>query len=524
MQGSNSLKKELSFFDLIIIGVVGAIGTGILFSTAGMTGIAGPGSILAWLIGGIFYLFIGLTYVELSTLYPEAGGPSRYSLYTHGRMTNLINAFSDLLWYIFIPPIEALAVVEGISVFVKGLILANGLPTVPGAVLGVMLMLVFIPFNYFGVKAFGRSTVAIGIVKLVLYLAVAIGLVFVFFNYKNLTAYHGFIPLGSSSVFLAIPLAMFAFGGIRVLPDYAEEAANKKKLPKAIIVVVIGQLLIYLLYDFVFVTGIDWHRLGIKTAGNWPAVGQIVGNPFIAMANSYNVSWLLTLTLIIGIIGPFVVGYIYLGGGSRVLYAMGRSGIASASVKGLHETYSIPYVSLLALAVVGAIVTFVAAPLPSIYGLITDSVVAGYIGFSANPIAMTVSRRQGVTRSRIPFGGIVSPIAFVAASLIVYWSGWLYVSYSVLLLLIGVVLFAVVFKVKENIMNSLWYMAYIAWLLVMTYIGSTGALNILNFYQSSFVVVIVSIAVFYPWGVMSGLSKKFDTPKYTSEASGSSNQ
>lgn len=73
MQGSTSLRKELSFFDLIIIGVVGAIGTGILFSTAGMTSIAGPGSILAWLIGGIFYLFIGLTYVELSTLYPEAG-------------------------------------------------------------------------------------------------------------------------------------------------------------------------------------------------------------------------------------------------------------------------------------------------------------------------------------------------------------------------------------------------------------------------------------------------------------------
>ncbi len=444
-------------------------------------------------------------------------------------MTNLINAFSDLLWYIFIPPIEALAVVEGISVFVKGLLLPSGDPTLLGAMLGVMLMLVFIPFNYFGVKAFGRSTVAIGIVKLVLYLAVAISLVFVFFDARNLTAYHGFLPLGLPGVFLAIPLAMFAFGGIRVLPDYAEEAANRKKLPKAIILVVIGQLLIYLLYDFVFVTGINWGSLGIKTKGNWAAVGQIVGNPFIAMANSYHAGWLLTLTLIIGIIGPFVVGYIYLGGGSRVLFAMGRSGIASRSVKGIHHTYSIPYVSLFALAVVGAIVTFVAAPLPNIYGLITDSVVAGYIGFSANPVAMTVSRRQGVTTSRIPLGGAVAPVAFIAASLIVYWSGWLYVSYSVLLLLIGVVIFAIAYKVKENVVNSLWYMAYIAWLLVMTYIGSTGAPDVLhlhlttllNFYQSSLVVVVVSLLVFYPWGVLSGLSRKFDVPQYTTDALGS---
>ncbi|MBX8634170.1 MAG: APC family permease [Candidatus Thermoplasmatota archaeon] len=516
MQGDRYLKKELSFFDLVIIGVVGAIGTGILFSTAGMTGIAGPGSILAWLIGGIFYLFIGLTYVELSSLYPEAGGPSRYSLYTHGRMTNLINAFSDLLWYIFIPPVEALAVVEGLSAFVKGLIV-KGLPTFGGAALGVALMLVFIPFNYFGVKAFGRSTVAIGIVKLVLYLAVAFGLVFVFFDSGNLTSYHGFIPFGMSGVFLAIPLAMFAFGGIRVLPDYAEETKSRKKLPAAIVIVVIGQLLIYLLYDFVFVTGINWSKLGL-VSGNWASVGAISGNPFIAIADSYNVGWLLILTLIIGIIGPFVVGYIYLGGGSRVLFAMGRSGVASRSMKGLSETYSIPYVSLIALAIVGAVVAFVAAPLPNIYGLITDSVVAGYIGFSANPVAMTVSRRQGMTKEMLPLGSVIAPVAFVAASLIVYWSGWLYVSYSVLLLLIGVVVFAIAFRVRENIMNSLWYIAYIAFLLAMTYIGSTGALSILNFYQSSLVVVIVSVAIFYPWGVLSGLSSKFDTPKYTSEA------
>ncbi|MEM0271714.1 MAG: hypothetical protein QW514_04115 [Thermoprotei archaeon] len=56
------LKKELSFIQLVVIGVAGAVGTGILFSSAAMTGLAGPGSVLAWLLGGIFYTFIGLTY------------------------------------------------------------------------------------------------------------------------------------------------------------------------------------------------------------------------------------------------------------------------------------------------------------------------------------------------------------------------------------------------------------------------------------------------------------------------------
>ena len=93
-KGPTSLKKELSFLDLIIIGVVGAVGTGILFSVLAMTSTAGPGSWLGWLIGGIFYLFIGLTYAELVTTHPEAGGPSRYALYTHGWFTNTINSLA----------------------------------------------------------------------------------------------------------------------------------------------------------------------------------------------------------------------------------------------------------------------------------------------------------------------------------------------------------------------------------------------------------------------------------------------
>jgi len=103
----NGLRKELSITNLVIIGIVGAVGTGVLFSNAAMTADAGPGVILAWIIGFVMYLPLTLTYVETAFAYPEAGGPSRYSVYTHGRATNIINAFANLIWYLFIPPIEA---------------------------------------------------------------------------------------------------------------------------------------------------------------------------------------------------------------------------------------------------------------------------------------------------------------------------------------------------------------------------------------------------------------------------------
>ncbi len=518
------LKKELSFADLVILGIVGAVGTGVLFSSAAMTGIAGPASVLSWLLGGIFYLFIGLTYVELSATYPEAGGPSRYALYTHGWFTNLINSFADLIWYLFIAPIEAFAIVYGLTIFYPSLVTASGFPTLAGAALAVLLLLIMIPFNYFGTKAFGKSTFYIGIVKLIFYLAVAFGLAAVVFHAVNFSIYGGVAPFGAAGIFAATPFAMFAFGGIRVLPDYAEEAKNYKRLPLAIVIVVVGQLLIYLLFDLVFVGGIDWAKLGI-TPGNWAAVSSISGNPFITMSHDYNAGFLLVLTLIVGVIGPFVVGYIYLGGGSRIIYAMSRTQIMPRITKFLHKRFVIPYWAIIIMAAVGAFLAFLAAPLPNIYTLIEDAVVAGYLGFSVNPVALVVSRRQGETRWRMPGGYVIAPIGFASAALIIFWSGWITVYYAVLILLGAVILFGLILPAVrgtwkrdlKNFPNSLWYIFYIAFLLFMTYIGSDGALNLISFYDATAITVVVSLAVFFPLGIISGLKKKLEVPEYRAD-------
>jgi len=499
-----SLRKELNLINLILIGISGAVGTGVLFSSAGMAAVAGPAIVISWLLGGIFYLFIGLTYVQLGTNFPEAGGPSRYPLYSHGRVTNMINAFSDLIWYLFIPPIEALAVVEGLNYFTTGynivLINSSGAPTTLGALLGVSFMLLFIPFNYFSVKFFGKSTTAFGTIKMILYLAVLFGFLIYLFHYQNFTAYGGFSPFGFAGIFSAIPLAMFAFGGIRVIPDYAEETKDHKVLGKAILYTVLGQTTIYVAFAIAFIASLDWSGLGISI-GNWGALSNLAGNPFIDIAGTQRVYSLLVLTAIIGIIGPFVTGYIYQGGGIRVLFSMSRSNYVSDKIQELNK-YSVPLWSLIVFVIIGAIVAYIAAPLPTIYNLISDSVVAGYIGFSANPVAMQSLISKGKIKSVIPFSSIVSVLAFIFASLIIYWSGWPSVPYAVLLLAIASTVFSVVYKVKEDVRNSLWYIFFIGFLTLMTYIGDNGALAILNFYEASAISAIGSL-IFYFWGVKS---------------------
>ncbi len=192
--GKIRLKKELGFYELLVIGVAGALGNGALFGTVQMVSGAGPGAIFGFVFGAIIYGLITMTYVEMSKVYPEAGGPTRYTMYTHGRWTNLINSMADLLWYLFIPPIEVVAIISGLDYFYHGVFLTSaGFPTTTGVLVGTLLILTFVPINYFGIKEFGRTTNIMGIIKLIFYIAMVLGFIAFVANFSNFTAY-GVLP------------------------------------------------------------------------------------------------------------------------------------------------------------------------------------------------------------------------------------------------------------------------------------------------------------------------------------------
>ncbi len=506
MSGGKGLKKEIGLKSLIIIGISSAVATAIFFSPLEMTAVAGPGSMFSWLLGIFFYVMISVTYIELSQNYPEAGGPSRFSIYSHGAVTNLINAMADLVWYIFIPPIEAFATIEGLS-FIFPSLLVNGFPTLEGALVGVVIMLGYIPFNYYGIKTFSKVTSAFGSVKYIIYLLPAFLLLLIYYNPVNFTAYHGILPFGVSGVFAAMPYAMFAFGGARIIPDLAEEVKNKSYLIYALILTVLSDGIIYLFFNFTFITNLDWSKFGVTT-GNWAGLSNVQGNPFIDLASDHNAEAALILFLIGGIVGPFLTGYVYMGTGARVLFASARSGFVNNKMMELHEKYAIPYWALIVFAVIGAVIAFLFAPVPSIYGLIDDATVAGYIGFATNPVTLMVLRRQGATSYRVKAGSVIAPIAFIASGLIVFWSGWPAVPYSVIILAVVSGVLGVIGKVKEGFMESLWYIAYIAFLTLMTYIGSDGALNLVSFDMATLITGVVSLLVFYPLGIIQGLKQR----------------
>jgi len=209
--------------------------------------------------------------------------------------------------------------------------------------------------------------------------------------------------------------------------------------------------------------------------------------------------------IIIAIIGSFVTGYVYQGAGSRILFAMGRSKIVGRRVVELSRTHGIPAQSLVVTTVIGIIIAFIAAPLPSIYSLIGDTVVAGYIGFAINPPIMIALREQGRHRKFRSEGitTLIAALAFASASLIIYWSGWPSVPYAAILVLLLSIVFGYISGVKKGLANLIWYVGYIAFLTLMIYLGSQGALKVFSMPLASGIVVLISLLIFLPWGVAS---------------------
>jgi len=503
---SQGLTRSLKVRDQVMIGIVGAVGTGVLFSSAGMAAAAGPGVIFGWLIGGLVYGLLMLTFIELAQSYPEAGGPTRYSLYSHGRITNLINSMSDLLWYLLVSPIEALATVEGINYFWPHMINASGTPTLVGGLVSAALLLIFMPFNYFGVRIFANSVLGLGTAKLVLYLAAAVGFLAVA-RFGNLVHYGGVAPFGINGIFLAVPLGMFAYGGVRVVADYSEELEDPSTIRRTLIWILLGQTALYVLFSVAFLASLNWSKVHIHP-GDWAAVATITGNPFLTVAKDSSLGWLIPLTIVIAVFGPFMTGYIYQGAGSRVLMAISRSGFVSKRLRQISDEYRIPLWSLACLAIVGAVLAFLSAPVPTIYTLIEDAVVAGYVGLATNPVVMLSLRRNGIQpRAPLPGARVIAVLAFGAASLIVYWSGWPSVPYAVAVIAVGCVVFALIYRVKQNLANAWWYIVYILFLLGMSAIGDVGLKDVVNLDLGSGIVVVVSCVIFLPWGIASRMGK-----------------
>lgn len=418
-EGEHKLKKALSAWDLIAIGIGCIIGTGI-FVLTGVVAVAhaGPGIIISFMLCGVACIFSALCYAEFASLIPIAGSAYTFSYASLGELVAWIIGWDLILEY----GVATAAVANGWSSnfvnFVK-LIHDNYfhfLPLVPDrwaltpfepisqgspihGFVNVPAILISLGVTWLlivGIKESANVNNLIVAIKISISLFfIGIGMLFVHPSYwfpiiPHFVASHGAtggmapptsiyqIELwkviasqfgvklqdgfgGWAGIFLGAAIIFFAYIGFDAVSTTSEEAKNPARdLPIGIIGSLVICTILYILMSAVF-TGI------VKCDGHLTldSLGVSKGAPLVYAFEQIPNPWInkyaAFLVVIGGLCGITSVLIVSLLGQSRIFFAMSRDGLLPPWIAKVHPKYMTPWIGTL---ITGIAVAAVAGFIP----------------------------------------------------------------------------------------------------------------------------------------------------------------
>ena len=322
------LKKCLTAFDLALLGIGCAIGTGIFV----LTGIAaatqsGPAVVLSFIIAGVASGFAALAYAELASSIGGSGSAYGYSYVAFGEFTAWVMGWILLLEY----GVGAAAVANGwAGYFVNTLANFNlhlpetitkapmlgGIINLPAfGIIWVLTILLMI-----GVKESARFNNIIVLVKLCT-IAIFIGIASMHLNTDN---WHPFMPYGWFStldngknigVLAGASLVFFAYFGFDAVSTAAEEAKNPQRdLPIGLLASLVFCTVVYIIVSGLLTGIVSYTELNVPS-------------PVAYALSKIGHTWASTLVATGVLAGLITVLLVLLYGLTRILFAMSRDGL-----------------------------------------------------------------------------------------------------------------------------------------------------------------------------------------------------
>lgn len=498
------LKQKLGLLDLTLLGIGSMIGSGWLYAAINAAGFAGSKTGYAWALGAFMVLLIALVFAELSASIPRAGGFVRYPNFTHGNIVGFVIGISALLAYTSTAGVEVEAVRQYAMYWWPALGHKDGSPTDLGFLLQILLLVFFFLLNYWSVNFFGRvNTLITGIKFIVPIIAIITFLSFYKASNLHVPATH---PGGIHGVFSSLTGAgiVFAYLGFRQAVDFASEAKNpQRNVPIAIFLALIASFIIYILLQFAFMGAVPSDLL---KAHGWYGLISVFNSPYADLARSLGLAWLINLILIDAVISPAGTGNIYLAGASRVLFAWAKNGHLFKVFGQVDEKSGIPRGALWL-----SLILAIGWTLPSEFqvwgGLIAAVTSATVFTYMPGPVSAATFRLRCPNLKRpflLPAFAIISPLAFIASTLLIYWSSWGVNQILLPVFIIAWLGYAFFGKKGDNAAQELksawWMLGYYIALGVVSYLGSFGGIGVLSSPMDIIAIVVVSLVTYY-WGV-----------------------
>jgi amino acid transporter len=162
-----------------------------------------------------------------------------------------------------------------------------------------------------------------------------------------------------------------------------------------------------------------------------------------------------------------------------------------------------------------ALSVFWTLPFPSWEALINVVSAALILSYAVAPVSVAALRRNAPDMAR-PFRvkcmGVMGPLSFIIAALIVYWSGWDTVSWLLGLQIVMFVIYLLCgrfvptqhLNLGQQVRSSLWLIGFYATTIVLSKLGSFGGIGVISHPFDTFVVAACALGIYY-WGAATGV-------------------
>ncbi len=246
------LRRDLGLWGATLSGVGIILGAGIYVLIGRAAGDAGGAVWVSFLIGALLAGATGLSYAELASMYPEAGGSASYARAAFGRRAGFLVG-----WLL-----EAMAILAAAAVAIGFGHYAHDLLAVPPRWAAVALLLGMGVVVWYGIRETVALTVTFTLIE-------AIGLVVVivtgapFIDVAVLTD----APAGLGGIVTAAALVFFAFTGFEQIVTLSEETRDPTRtIPRAMLLAIGLTAGLYVTVSVVAVSVVPWSELATSEA------------------------------------------------------------------------------------------------------------------------------------------------------------------------------------------------------------------------------------------------------------------
>ena len=370
------LKRELGLFEVTLSGVGIILGAGIYALIGKASGLAGNSVWLSFATASLIAVFTGLSYAELSSMFPRASAEYEYTSHAFGKKLAFIIGWLIILSGVIGASTVALGFGGYFNAFFK----------VPPVISGIMLIIALSFLLFYGIK----ETARFAIVATLIETAGLILVIFIGLPYLGKVDYFE-MPQGLTGIFQASALVFFAYTGFESIVKLSEETRTPEKtIPMGLMLAITTSIVLYVLVAVSAVSVMGWEKLAGSEA------------PFADLAFAALGKEAFILLAGIALFATANTVLMMLLGASRIIYGMADSYTLPNILAKVHPSRRTPWIAIFVSMAISIVFVF-AGDITFVANVDNFTLFVTFFVINASLILLRYTEPQMQRPFRVPF-------------------------------------------------------------------------------------------------------------------------